>query len=487
MQFLRRILFYIVAAVYAVLCPLLILYALGYIYSPETQKGFVKTGAIYLSTNPQGGSVFVNGEEQAQKTPALIQELTSGDYSVRISLEGYRHWQAVIPVQKEEATVLDKILLLPEKWDIAPILGGPFEDLIPVQASGYFLLKAGNAGGRTTVYDYKADSAYPLFSGRDAAAIPDITEVNTVRGSSGILFRAETPSGKRIYRAGLTGNKAVVEDVTELLRGGPEGCKWDPDKPELVFFLSGAELIKADLKEGAVYPGFMKGVSGFGIESSHIYAIGENTIFRTDLSGEARSSILDDEEIFSSIFKPEKTYEVYPFGEDLLFFIGPDGELLSNKLPYRFVETGTLDIEYDRQEQRLLVLRRDAVGVLDLSFEQTGEVTFEKAPRMFWMCRDKKEMSQAFFAYGASHAVYRQGSEVHLAGVEAYGKNSGGFLLEVKPGSSVYYSEEEGKIYFIDREKGNLNSVTLVPEASLVPDPFEQGSGREKAAKAEER
>ena len=45
---LRRIFFYLFTAIYVVACPMTILYALGYLVKPGTEKGIVKRGLIYI-------------------------------------------------------------------------------------------------------------------------------------------------------------------------------------------------------------------------------------------------------------------------------------------------------------------------------------------------------------------------------------------------------------------------------------------------------
>ena len=64
MLILRKIVFYIFALFYIVFCPLVVLYAFGYIFKPQSEEVVVKTGIIYLSTAPAGASIYVNGELQ---------------------------------------------------------------------------------------------------------------------------------------------------------------------------------------------------------------------------------------------------------------------------------------------------------------------------------------------------------------------------------------------------------------------------------------
>ena len=66
MILLRKILFYICIVLYLIFCPMIILYALGYSFKPQSsQGGIVKTGIIFLSTTPPGADVFLNNRRFA--------------------------------------------------------------------------------------------------------------------------------------------------------------------------------------------------------------------------------------------------------------------------------------------------------------------------------------------------------------------------------------------------------------------------------------
>lgn len=47
-------------------------------------------------------------------------------------------------------------------------------------------------------------------------------------------------------------------------------------------------------------------------------------------------------------------------------------------------------------------------------------------------------------------------------------------LLPIRPGSAVTYVEKTGMVYFLDRDRGALSSMQLVPTPPLVPLPFQE-------------
>ena len=68
MLLLRKIIFYIFAAVYVVACPLVIAYALGYMFVPQ-QRNVIQTGLISLQTIPAGAEVTLDCEPYPRLTP----------------------------------------------------------------------------------------------------------------------------------------------------------------------------------------------------------------------------------------------------------------------------------------------------------------------------------------------------------------------------------------------------------------------------------
>jgi len=114
MLLLRKIIFYIFAAVYVVACPLVIAYALGYMFVPQ-QRNVIQTGLISLQTFPQGAAVYLDGELFPQPTPVVIPEITPGPHGLRIVLPGHREWRRQVTVRSGEAVAFEHIVMLPHE------------------------------------------------------------------------------------------------------------------------------------------------------------------------------------------------------------------------------------------------------------------------------------------------------------------------------------------------------------------------------------
>jgi len=117
LQKVRGILFFLGLLIFFTGLPYILSFALGYKFNPHTLK-FVKTGLIYIRTQPEGAKIYLNNKLTTDKSPASIQELVPGVYKVALELEQYYPWKAEVEVQEGKATRLDKIILFPLRPDL---------------------------------------------------------------------------------------------------------------------------------------------------------------------------------------------------------------------------------------------------------------------------------------------------------------------------------------------------------------------------------
>ena len=105
MPTLRKILFYIFALFYIIACPILIMYAFGYIFRLNIEKGLVKTGLVSLATVPARATVLLENRRYTSVTPAVIRDLIPGKYRVELSLKDYLPWSEMIFVEAGRAAI----------------------------------------------------------------------------------------------------------------------------------------------------------------------------------------------------------------------------------------------------------------------------------------------------------------------------------------------------------------------------------------------
>ncbi len=76
---------------FAILCPILVLYALGYKVDLQNRQ-IIKTGSLIIRSEPQRADIFIDDAKITQRTNSTIRFLLPGDYNVKISKAGYQAW-----------------------------------------------------------------------------------------------------------------------------------------------------------------------------------------------------------------------------------------------------------------------------------------------------------------------------------------------------------------------------------------------------------
>lgn len=87
---LRAIIFWLIFALFLVISPLALLYALDYSYDWQNKK-LIQNGGFYLKSSPKSASIYLN-DKYKKTTPRFIKKLFPKTYSIKIEKEGFYPW-----------------------------------------------------------------------------------------------------------------------------------------------------------------------------------------------------------------------------------------------------------------------------------------------------------------------------------------------------------------------------------------------------------
>jgi hypothetical protein len=124
----RTISISILAFIFIILAPIIILYSFG--YRIDRQFTLQKTGGIFIHSTIPNASVFLDDEYVKDNglfiKNVIIQDLTPNQsYSIRVQKDGYQSWVKDIYVYPTIVTEA-RLLMLPEKYEVREIF--PFID-----------------------------------------------------------------------------------------------------------------------------------------------------------------------------------------------------------------------------------------------------------------------------------------------------------------------------------------------------------------------
>ncbi len=254
MPYLRKIVFYVFLGIYFIICPMLILRLLGFAFDPAA-KHWVKTGIIYASSNPPDASVYLNGRLAPEKTPTVIRDLTPGDYTVRMQLNGYAPWENTVPVVDKKATSIENILLIPAQWDAKIIQPMPVTNVIGIPG-GNCLLAINNDSVNNILLLHLNDQEEPdhLFPPESIYREGRLVNYFTVPQSPFIVMQIDLTDKHKYLWIDTRDKLAHIEDISDLITSPPQRLYWEPndDKNLYTFYPGGVNRI--NIKAKAIYP-----------------------------------------------------------------------------------------------------------------------------------------------------------------------------------------------------------------------------------------
>ena len=461
----RKILFYFFLALYLVLCPVIILYAFGYIFTPKVEEGFAKTGLIHIETLPANASLSIAKRRSADRTPATIRNLLPGTYEVTILLNGYRPWGRKVEVEPGKAVNLEKILLVPLSLKIRTVVAKPFEDLWPVPGTRFLLLKNAGRAGNLWLFDWKDGVSRPVLPRASSFATAELVRVFTMKESPFVILQVKTPGGLKFLGCQLDKERSEVKDLSGLFLGGePQEILWEGGHPEYLFALRGQDLSRLDLEKMTVFPDFLPKVQGFGLFKNKVYALRGSSLIRAGFNAKRGEETLVEKGLFlENLFRGEEKYKIDFISNNTICFRGARGELFSNALPYRFVDQGVQGYQSEPGGRKIVLWQRERVGVLDFEKPERRKEFFERGPEIKWVFEKGKNIRQAYFVLDAAYVLFCDEDKLALSRTGER-ENSPTELVGVRKGSGFFYAEKTGKLYYLESFRGELVAADILPE-----------------------
>ncbi len=462
--FLRKAVFYPLLILYCLVTPYTILYALGYLISPE-QRTLVKTGLVSVISFPRHARVFIEGKKFSKATPTVVSDLLPGKYHVRVVRKGFGYWEKEIEIEPEKATQLEPVLLLPHKPDADVISHHAFANMVPGTPEAKIL--AWQNPQLDSLWKIDLFFKRETLLSRELDIRPGVSIVDILyrEKSPVVLFLVEA-AGKRqffIFQPGR--EKKMAESLNELLPTDADWIDWNPKNASQIYFLKDGFLSRLDLNHEKIYPPIHSDVLGFGVHKKHLYVLKKDySLLETGPEGENPDLLLESETLGTKIFSgvSARYFQIEVLDRDLLVFLSDQGALISNRLPYHHVDQGVRGVSRSHalDEEKVLFWTGHEIGAID--FQREKETLFEKEPEEEIFYAGGKDIQQAFWAYEDSHVIFLDRASVFLLEVKGPKPYLLREIVRVKPDSRIYYHEGEHALYYIDAQSRNLVKRKIV-------------------------
>lgn len=480
MLFLRKALFYLFLLLYLCLCPLTLLYAMGYLFKPGTGHGIMKTGLIAVSSAPPGATVYVENRRYTKRTPTMLRDLLPGEYAVRLVLNDHRPWSQIVPVRDGQSTVLAHVLLLPQRLPFRLRLPHSCKQLWPLPETHVFLAATGPTLGDVVVYDMKEHTHRPLLPpAAETWRAARLVSPMVVPGSRAVLWRVRLRDDEHWLWMELKAGETRVEEITRLFPVEPRQVLWDPLREGHLLAWQEGYLHRLDIAAQSLQPQWLTDVRGYSPSEKALFVLLEDgRLVRMDHEAKDAVALLDMAAIDPTSTTAAGLFQVTVLSKDLVFLLGEHGELWCNRFPYRLVPRGVAGMTTDALHERVLIWQGGRLGVIDVSRKTETTESFEAGPVVRWVFDAGKQIAQASWVYDGSHILFRDQDAVFLLELTPYGTPHLYELAHVEHETAITYNEETGTFYYLEPATGTCYSVEIVPKRELMPLPFpERGTG----------
>jgi len=241
--------------------------------------------------------------------------------------------------------------------------------------------------------------------------------------------------------------------------------KWDPLDPSQIYAVYANSIDRIDVARAAVYPGDIDNIKGCGFFNNRVYMMTADGRFLKYTHDKTKAEpFLDERRFDPAVLKKNVFYHVIVPDENFVFLWGEDGRLLSNNPPYELMDRGVAGMKFYERTKALMYWTASAVMVARFSEEEEPGI---KALKMTTVFQGGQDIRQCFWVLDASHIVCNDNDRIFLVEFEPKGVQHSEVITSVKKGSSIFYSNETGCIYFLD-EQGRFQKIQLLPKENVV-------------------
>ncbi|MBF0569337.1 MAG: PEGA domain-containing protein [Candidatus Omnitrophica bacterium] len=465
MFILRRIFFFIFLTAYLVLCPLILFYSFGYVISPLTHE-VERTGLIYLSTTPSGAHIYLENSRYVNTTPASIQNLLPGKYTVTLWLPGHKLWKQAITVEAGKAAAFDKILLASEARTPQALLPLAFNQLVPLPGTEFFLLVQGPDLRSVRLYNWKKGTAVSLVDEHSPYAGLQVQGFSCQENSRTFIVQGTAGLGERQYFfVEIKGQVPEITDITKLFPGQPASVQWGKRDSENIFASYFGHVDRLNVKEQALYPRFLEDVKGYGFYNGRILVLKpDNTFVKYVYDKERKEVPVEDVDLAPVGLGQDISYRILAREDNFFIFWGVDGRLLSNRLPYQLADAGVQGVAFSERENSFLFWTRESVTAA-VRTDEEGKIPKKVLLRTIYS--GGKDIRQCSPVFDAAHVLCQDGSKFLLIEVGPQASEHVDVIATIKSGSSIFFARETGCVYFLD-EAGRLKKLKICPAESVV-------------------
>lgn len=293
---IRNIIFIILAVLFLIIAPAIVIYSLGWRFDWETKK-IIQPGMFYFKVWPKNSQIYINGEAK-KKTDiffgsVLIENLLPGNYQTKIEKEGYYSWEKNLPIAKREVTEAKNVTLIPKDPKLS-LISGNTEEFFFSPNRKFIITKENPPAGEETEWSLKTIEAEQnvkshLISQQDLR-IGALNLLGKLEPMELIDLTFSNNSSRAILTIGVKERiyyfiiNIAAKETTPLdfLKIDTEKIFFSPQNNNEVLILADSEIKKADINTEEISKPLIKDVVSLYISGQDMFYINkEGLLFKT--------------------------------------------------------------------------------------------------------------------------------------------------------------------------------------------------------------
>lgn len=310
----RRMLLLVSCIAFAIIAPLIVLYAMGYrpgISSPLSPP----VGVAIIEATPRKATVQVNGT-LIGTLPRSIPNLLPGTTHIRVTKEGYTPWGKNIEIRPATATDVRSILLTPSIFDRDILLSDSRVFATSPTSSRVAIV---HSNKKLTIYD---DTGLTITNQLTLSRMP----IELLWSPDGSYLLASFP--KKTYELfHMEGN--AVERIKGALPKGSAHVQWNPREIGTLFFLNESHSLVSYNAFSGMYETIMNSIATYATHNRNIIIQTLDNVLVTKQGGTASTTVIlpDTKKSIQNIIPGGNGFIALLFSDGQLQMVTTKGEL----------------------------------------------------------------------------------------------------------------------------------------------------------------
>jgi len=391
----RQILLLLSFLAFAIISPIMVLYALGY-RLPEKQSSAKPVGVLIIESLPKRADVYID-DEYVGRTPHSEANLPARTISLAVAKEGLTTWQKTIAIKPGIVTETRDIRLFPDKKNLTTLAS----DIASFNLSpNRSLIAVVSRGNKLSILDEKGEQLAPSLS-----LLTPPSQMLWSPDSNFILFVINNQTFiVDITNTPLTPRPIPVLDRTTQIT-------WDQRIPGRLHAITPDQnLISYNLATNSAEQ-VLSDVIQFATSSRYIYSVDSHNQLRVhNLQGSFIKALVVDEQ------QPIKELHITPGDEVALLFADQSLAYLDKNKALIPIAKSVLSFGWSPDEQ-LIYLQLDdtSLHVININDERLAHLPLRQAQLV---TRLSRPISNPQWFAGGRHIIYQVNDELLVTEID---------------------------------------------------------------------